>query len=86
MTTQSTAYRLSTKNRHPELQPGEVFFMNMTSADFRGVSYSSKRLGCQAYLSDGTPYKKEAQTYPVFVSLAELLAAGVSVEGAPSPR
>ena len=68
---------------HPELLPGEVFFGNCFDTTevhciilpyaFENIPWTTKRKGCQAYISDGDPISK---LFPVFVKLYELLAAG----------
>jgi hypothetical protein len=63
--------------QHPEAQPGEVWMANLWSVDFKHVGWTTKRLGRATFDSSGTPIGGGMR--PVFISRAEVVAAGVEI-------
>jgi hypothetical protein len=64
---------------HPEILPGEVLIGNMFRSDFKFVGWKTKRRGVTAYLTNGKPIPKTQGFCPVFVTRAEIEAAGVAI-------
>lgn len=69
-----------TKENHPELLPGEVFWCNVHGgADFDGIDLQTKRLGRVAYSVHGhviKPLVEGGGPFPVFVQRSELVEKG----------
>ena len=63
---------------HPELKEGEVFIGNFTEESFEQSMYVMKRLGLQAYDTNGNEiehmaydYDDDTNLYPMFVNRNE---------------
>lgn len=61
---------------HPEIRNGEIFFRNMTEAQFELLTWRSKRRGVTAYDEDGQIIGA-ANWFPIFVKSSELINAGI---------
>lgn len=69
---------LDTNFIHPEIQKGEVFFMNTESAKFKVIDFESKRIGNIAYDGNGNLLDHE-DWFPVFLKEDEMSNSGFSL-------
>jgi hypothetical protein len=68
----------SERFRHPEAHDCEIWLGNLYAVDFNLVGWKTKRLGKEAFNSDGTPLRG-GNMRPVLVQRAEIEAAGVEI-------
>jgi len=67
-------------NRHPELQPGEIWLTNTSPYSFANIPWSTKRMGRIAYGMRGNMVNPKEGVKPVFVKRSELEQHGVSID------
>lgn len=64
---------------HTELREGKLFLMNMTRAQFKGLDFSSKRMGVSAHDGEGNPLHLE-DWFPIFIEAKELSQKSIQLQ------